>query len=75
MADCEATGWILYMGASMSGYKLVEKDNPLALHGLFDTLESAQKHLRDVIPVYVAKGFFTDETLTKDSFMILETSR
>jgi hypothetical protein len=51
--------------------KLVEKQNHLAVHGLFDSLESAQKHLEKNIPDYVAKGYFMDKTLTKDSFEII----
>lgn len=50
--------------------KIVEKDNPLAVHGLFDSVERAERHLREVIPVYVARGYFMDKTLTADSFRI-----
>lgn len=53
-------------------YALVERDNPLALHGIFDTLASAERHLAETIPVYVARGYFMDKTLTQDSFMIVE---
>lgn len=54
----------------MTTYRLIEKDNPNALHGIFDTLERAQRHLSETIPVYVAKGYFMDKTLTPDSFTI-----
>lgn len=55
----------------MNSYKLVEKNNPLAVHGLFDTLDRAEKHLNETIPLYVQRGYFMDKTLTKDSFEIL----
>lgn len=52
-------------------YKIVEKKNPLAVHGLFDRLPRAEKHLRETIPAYVAKGYFMDKTLTADDFTII----
>lgn len=51
-------------------YKLVEKKNPNAVHGLFDSREGAERHLLEVIPIYVSKGYFMDKTLTPDSFVI-----
>ncbi len=54
------------------GIRLVEKNNHNAVHALFDNMERAKLHLREVIPTYVARGFFTDKTLTVDSFEILE---
>ena len=56
----------------MEKIMLVEKRNHNAVHGLFDTKASAKRHLREVIPVYVAKGYFTDKTLTADDFEIVE---
>lgn len=56
----------------MAGYKIIEKENPLAVHGLFDSKERAERHLRDVIPEYVRRGYFMDKTLTADSFKIAE---
>lgn len=53
-------------------YAIVEKANHLHIHGLCDTLASAQRHLTEVIPVYVARGFYMDKTLTGDSFEIIE---
>ncbi len=53
-------------------YKIVEKKNPLALHGLFDSRERAERHLKETIPGYVAKGYFMDKTLTADCFEIAE---
>jgi hypothetical protein len=54
----------------MTQFKLVEKANPLHLHGLFETRERAERHLEVNIPEYCAKGYFMDKTLTPDSFEI-----
>lgn len=51
-------------------FYIVEKNNPLAIHGIFDTEDRAIRHLAEVIPDYVARGFFMDKTLTPDSFII-----
>ena len=51
-------------------YGLYEKKNPNALHGIFDSLERAEKHLKETIPLYVARGYFMGKTLTADSFEI-----
>ena len=53
-------------------YAVVEKKNHLAVHGYFMTLDSAVRHLKNVIPSYAARGYFTDKTLTADSFEIIE---
>lgn len=53
-------------------YKLVEKENNLAVHGLFDSKERAEKHLKEVIPLYVKRGYFMDKTLKSDSFKIIK---
>ena len=53
-------------------YRIVEKSNRHAVHGIFDSLERAERHLREVIPVYVARGYFTDKSLTANSFEIVE---
>jgi hypothetical protein len=52
-------------------FKVVERDNELAVHGLFDSRERADRHLREVIPEYVAKRYFMDKTLTEDSFKVM----
>lgn len=57
----------------MKTIKLVEKKNPLAVHGHFDSMERAKRHLAETIPVYCAKGYFMDKTLTPDSFEIVES--
>tara|TARA_R110000868_G_scaffold14344_1_gene66597 strand:+ start:491 stop:661 length:171 start_codon:yes stop_codon:yes gene_type:complete len=52
-------------------FKLVEINNELAVHGIFDTKERAEKHLKETIPLYVQRGYFMDKTLTADSFKII----
>ena len=56
----------------MPRFKIVEKQNPLAVHGLFDSLDRAEQHLKETIPQYVARGFFMDKTLTATSFEIVK---
>lgn len=56
----------------MFKYKIVEKKNPLAVHALFDSLQRAERHLNEVIPEYVKRGFFMDKTLTENCFEITE---
>lgn len=53
-------------------YAIVEKANKLALHSLHYSRESAEKHLRDNVPVYCARGYYMDKTLTPESFEIIE---
>lgn len=53
-------------------FKLVEKKNRLAVHGIFDSLERAERHLAEVIPVYVQRGYFMDKTLTPSSFELVK---
>lgn len=52
-------------------YKLVEKKNHMAVHGLFDSLKAAEWHLIQNIHIYVARGYFADKTLTEKSFEII----
>ena len=56
-------------------YKLVEKNNHLAVHGLFDTLDRAENHLKNTIPEYCRKGYFMDKTLTPDSFTVINSKQ
>lgn len=56
----------------MDRYALVEKDNRLAVHGLFATPGRARHHLRARVPDYVARGYYMDKTLTVESFAILD---
>ena len=53
-------------------YKVVEKGNPLVVHGIFDSKERAEHWLKEVCPRYVERSYFMDKTLTQDSFMIVE---
>jgi len=55
-------------------YKIVEKKNPLAVHGYFQCLERAQRWLAVNAPEYCAKGYFMDKTLTPNSFTIKEVT-
>lgn len=55
----------------MSDYKLVERKNHLHVHGLFMSRESAERHLRDTIPDYCARGYFMDKTLTPSDFEVI----
>lgn len=56
---------------NMTKIKLVEKANNLAVHGLFDSMERAEDHLKNVIPEYCSRGYFMDKTLTPESFEII----
>ena len=53
-------------------WKIVEKKNPLALHALCHSRESAQRWIDVNAPLYCARGYFMDKTLTPDSFTIRE---
>lgn len=52
-------------------FKVVEKQNPLAVHCICDSLERAQHWINRLAPVYVTRGFFVDKSLTPDSFTIV----
>ena len=52
-------------------YAIVEKANRLAVHGIFDTRERADAFLAGTIPIHVARGYFMDKTLCKDSFEVI----
>ena len=56
----------------MIEYKIVEKKNPLAVHGYFHSLQRAQHWLIVNAPEYCSKGYFMDKTLTPDSFTIVK---
>ena len=53
-------------------YKLIEKGNPLAVHGLFETKQRAEYHLENLIPVFVSRGYFDNKSLTANSFEIVD---
>lgn len=48
------------------------KADPLAVHGIFDSLERAERHLIKIIPVYVERGYFMNKSLKADSFEIIK---
>lgn len=52
-------------------YAIVEKNNHLAVHSYHYSYESAEKHLRETVPSYCARGFYMDKTLTPESFEII----
>ena len=55
----------------MSEWQVVEKANPLHLHALCGTEETAKRWISEKAPVYCARGYFMDKTLTPDSFTVL----
>lgn len=53
-------------------FTLVEKKNHLAVHGLFgQRRETAEKFLAETVSLYCARGYYTDKTLTPESFEIV----
>jgi len=52
-------------------WKMIEKKNPLAVHGLFGSYARARQHLNTVVPEYVRKGYFMDKNLTASDFTIV----
>jgi hypothetical protein len=53
-------------------FKIVETQNPLAVHCICDTLERARHWIDTLAPFYVARGYFMNKTLPPDSFTIIE---
>ena len=53
-------------------YKIVEKENPLAVHAICSTLAGAEYWIKNKAPEYVKRGFFMDKTLTENCFEIKE---
>jgi len=58
----------------MIEFKIIEKKNPLAVHGYFHSLKGAERWLTVNAPEYCSKGYFIDKTLTPDSFTIQEVT-
>lgn len=56
-------------------FYVVEKNNFLAVHGHFDTLDRAKRWIAVKAPLYCGRGYFTDKTLTPDSFTIIEVTK
>lgn len=52
-------------------WRLVERANHLAVHGIFSSAESAERHLAETIPVHVERRYFTDKALRPEDFIIL----
>ena len=51
---------------------MIEKKNKLAIHAIFDSKESGERFLHEVVPDYVRRGFYIDKTLTEKDFEIKE---
>lgn len=58
----------------MRQYYITERNNPLAIHAIFNDLEGAERYLRETIPVHVARGYFMDKTLRAEDFVIAATA-
>jgi hypothetical protein len=56
----------------MEKFKLVEKQNHLAVHGLFYSKQTAETFLRDTVPEYVKRGYYMDKTLRQEDFEVIE---
>jgi hypothetical protein len=52
-------------------YLLVEKKNRLAVHAIFETRDRAEHFLRDTVPEYIRKSYYSDKTLKANSFKIV----
>lgn len=53
-------------------FKIVERENPLALHAIFECRSRAEYHLKYNIPAYIERGYFSDKTLKAKDFIIVE---
>lgn len=49
-----------------------QKKDHLAIHGLFDSRDRADRHLRENTPEYVRRGYYTDKTLRTEDFEVHE---
>jgi hypothetical protein len=56
-------------------FKVIEKNNPLAVHCVCDSKERAENWINNLAPEYCKKGYFMDKTLTLDSFTIKEVKQ
>lgn len=52
-------------------FKVVEKKNKNAVHCISDSRERAEHWIKVTAPIYIKREYFTDKTLTVDSFEIL----
>ena len=53
-------------------FKVVEKNDHLAVHAHCSYKVEAERWIKENAPIYCAKGYFMDKTLTPDSFIIKE---
>jgi hypothetical protein len=53
-------------------FKVIEKNNPLAVHCIAYTRERAERWIFVNAVEYCLRGYFMDKTLTPDSFTIKE---
>jgi hypothetical protein len=53
-------------------FKIVEKNNPRAIHCITATRERAEWWIAVTAPEYCRRGYFMDKNLTPDSFTIKE---
>ena len=51
-------------------YIVYEKANPLAIHAICHSEESAKQWISELAPKYCARGYFDNKALTPDSFAI-----
>jgi hypothetical protein len=49
-------------------YYIVEKKNPLAVHAICHSRERAEHWIKELAPIYCARGYFMDKTLKPNSF-------
>lgn len=54
-------------------FAVVEKRNPRAVHAVCATQARAEQWIKYNAPHYCAAGYFCDETLTPESFCVVET--
>lgn len=54
-------------------FKVVEKANHLAVHCIAYTKERAERWIAVNAVEYCKKGYFSDKTLTPESFEVIET--
>ena len=53
-------------------FKVVEKRNPYAVHAVCPSRYWAERWINLKAPIYCARGYFVDKTLTPASFIIKE---
>jgi hypothetical protein len=53
-------------------FRIVEKKNHDAVHGHFGSKERAEWFLEHTVPVYIAKGYYSDKSLTAKDFEVIE---